>query len=54
MFKQEQALTGNGGVSMPHRFGAWDLEFVWNLGFGIWDFLLPARTNSDILREELP
>jgi hypothetical protein len=28
-----------GTVSLPNRlsFGAWDLEFIWDLVFGIWD-----------------
>src|SRR2546425_5035965 len=31
-------------------FEIWDLEFVWDLGFGIWDFRMPpghATRNTD-------
>jgi hypothetical protein len=30
----------------PHIFEIWSLEFVWDLGFGFWDFHLNASSSS--------
>jgi hypothetical protein len=31
-----QIPKGRRGIEM--QLGVWNLEFVWDLGFGIWDF----------------
>jgi len=37
-FPNSQMDSSVSQLSFQESLGAWDLELVWNLGFGIWNF----------------
>jgi hypothetical protein len=49
--KQFQTSSSEGGASLQtipgsHRFGVWNLKFLWSLEFGIWSLLRHLRLRA--------